>query len=40
MFSYSHEVLSPSISAPIAVFLKAMLLQQPENFTKCLREDS
>lgn len=33
MFPYSHEVLNPSVSAPNAVFLKVMLLQQPESTT-------
>ena len=33
MFPYSHEVLNPLVSAPNAVFVKVMLLQQPESTT-------
>lgn len=34
VFPYSHEVLGAPVSAPSVVFLKAMLLQQPESSTK------
>lgn len=34
MFSYSHEVLNSLNYAPNAVFLKAMLLQQPKSTIK------
>lgn len=40
VFPYSHEVLSPSVSAPNVVFLKAMLLRQPESSTMIIREKS
>ena len=42
MFSYSHEVLNSLNYAPNAVFLKAMLLQQPKynkkNFSSRLKK--
>ena len=34
MFPYSHEVLNSLMSAPNAVSVKAMLLQQPKSTKK------
>lgn len=31
---YSHEVLNPTVYAPISVSVNAMLLQPPENFRR------